>query len=128
MTLRDLILKYTFNDVYAQLELMLEDAPGCKESLKHAYQIMQEIETIPSKKTIHYQLIDDPENDECYSGAPDTCFSTTWEVILAKEVTVDEECELSDIELLANAFICTIILGRCPRAFLPEKRKLLGEA
>lgn len=126
MTLRDYMAKFTFDEVYAELELMLEDAKSCKTTLKHAYELMQTIETIPSKKTIRYQIIDDPESDEYFSGAPDSCFTTTWEVILAKEVTVDEECELSEIELLTNAFLCTIMLGRCPREFLPEKKALLG--
>ncbi len=128
MQLQDYFKRFTFDEVFAELQLMLEDADSNKAAFSHAYEMMQTLETIPSKKVIHYQIIDDPESEEYFSGAPDSCFNTTWEVILAKEVIVDEECELSDLELVSNAFICTILMGRCPRAFLPEKRQLLGEA
>lgn len=127
MTLQDYYKKYTFDEVFEQLQFMLEDADNMKPALQKAYDMMQTLQPIPSKKYIRYQIIDDPESEEYFSGAPDSCFTTTWEVILAKEVTIDEECELSEVEMLANAFICSIIMGRCPRAFLPEKRALLGE-
>lgn len=125
MQLKDYLKKFTFEQVYEELELMLEDAESSKEIFRHAYDMMLSLQTIPSKKTIHYQIIDDPDSDDCFSGAPDSCFNTTWEVILDKEVIVDEDCDLTELELLTNAFLCTIFMGRCPRAFLPEKRMLL---
>lgn len=124
MKLKEYLKKYTFEQVFEEMQLMLEDAESKKDIFRHAYDMMQSLQTIPSKKTIHYQIIDDPESDDCFSGAPDSCFNTTWEVILDKDVVVDEDCDLSDIELLTNAFLCTIFMGRCPRAFLPEKRML----
>ena len=127
MQLQEYFKRFSFEEVFAELQLMLEDAEGNKPIFQHAYEMMQTLQTIPSKKAIHYQIIDNPESEEYYSGAPDSSFNTTWEVILAKEVIVDEECELSDLEILSNAFICSIIIGRCPRAFLPEKRMLFGE-
>ena len=127
MQLQEYFKRFSFEEVFAELQLMLEDAEGNKPIFQHAYEMMQTLQTIPSKKVIHYQIIDNPESEEYYSGAPDSSFNTTWEVILAKEVIVDEECELSDLEILSNAFICSIIIGRCPRAFLPEKRMLFGE-
>ena len=127
MQLQEYLKRFSFEEVFAELQLMLEDAEGNKPIFQHAYEMMQTLQTIPSKKVIHYQIIDNPESEEYYSGAPDSSFNTTWEVILAKEVIVDEECELSDLEIVSNAFICSIIIGRCPRAFLPEKRMLFGE-
>ena len=127
MQLQEYFKRFSFEEVFAELQLMLEDAEGNKPIFQHAYEMMQTLQTIPSKKVIHYQIIDNPESEEYYSGAPDSSFNTTWEVILAKEVIVDEECELSDLEIVSNAFICSIIIGRCPRAFLPEKRMLFGE-
>ena len=127
MQLKDYIARFSFDEVYEQLCLMLEEPDNVKSMFAEAYALMQTLEPVPTKKTLHYQLIDAPDGEEEYfSGAPDSCFNTTWEVILAKEVVVDEECELSDIELLAKAFLCTVAMGRCPRAFLPSKRKLLG--
>ena len=127
MQLQEYFKRFSFEEVFAELQLMLEDAEGNKPIFQHAYEMMQTLQTIPSKKVIHYQIIDNPESEEYYSGAPDSSFNTTWEVILAKEVIVDEECELSDLEIVSNAFICSIIIGRCPRAFLPEKRMLFGD-
>lgn len=127
MQLQEYFKRFSFEEVFAELQLMLEDAEGNKPIFQHAYEMMQTLQTIPSKKVIHYQIIDNPESEEYYSGAPDSSFNTTWEVILAKEVIVDDECELSDLEIVSNAFICSIIIGRCPRAFLPEKRMLFGE-
>lgn len=98
MQLQDYFKRFTFDEVFAELQLMLEDADSNKATFSHAYEMMQTLETIPSKKVIHYQIIDDPESEEYFSGAPDSCFNTTWEVILAKEVIVDEECELSDLD------------------------------
>lgn len=127
MQLQEYFRRFSFEEVFAELQLMLENAEGNRTVFQHAYEMMLTMDTIPSKKVIHYQIIDDPESEEYYCGAPDSSFNTTWEVILAKEVIVDEECELSDLEIVSNAFICSIIIGRCPRAFLPEKRTLLGE-
>lgn len=104
---------------------MAVDADRWHDVYKHAYEIMLNLQLIPSKKVIHYCLMDDPDSDDCFAGAPDSCFSTTWEVILAKELKMDEECELSELELTVNAFLCTIFIGRCPREFLPEKRMLM---
>ncbi len=127
MQLQEYFRRFSFEEVFAELQLMLENAEGNRPIFEHAYSMMQSMETVPSKKVIHYQIIEDSESEEYYSGAPDSCFNTTWEVILAKEVVVDEDCELSDLEILSNAFLCSLALGRCPRAFLPEKRELLGE-
>lgn len=104
---------------------MAMDADRWHDVYKHAYDIMLDLQLIPSKKVIRYTVMDDPDSDDCFAGAPDSCFSTTWEVVLAKNIEVDEECDLSELELTVNAFLCTIYLGRCPKAFLPEKRLLM---
>lgn len=127
MKLKELLKKYSFDQLYEELQLMLVDADANKLTYQHAYDMMKTLETIPSKKTIHYQLMDDPETGDCISGAPDSAFTTTWEVILDKEIIVDEECELEEIEIMTNAFLCSLFIGRCPRAFLPKKRQLMGE-
>lgn len=126
MKLQDYIKNFTFDELYAELELMYEDAEKYQNHLRQAYDLFLSLEVIPSKKNIHYQVMDDPNGEDSFSGAPDSCFNTTWEVCLGKEVQVDEECELSDLELTANAVLCMIFIGRCPRAFLPAKRDIFG--
>ncbi len=127
MKLQELLSKYTFDHIFEEIQLMAEDADKWRDVYRHAYEIMLDLQVIPSKKVIRYCLMDDPDSDDCFAGAPDSCFSTTWEVVLAKDILVDSECELSELELTVNAFLCTIYIGRCPRAFLPEKRLLIGE-
>lgn len=125
MKLQELLGKYSFDQLFEEIKLMAMDAERWQDVYHHAYDMMLGLQSIPSKKMIRYTLMDDPDSDDCFAGAPDSCFSTTWEVVLAKEIQVDEECELSELELTVNAFLCTIYIGRCPRAFLPEKRQLM---
>lgn len=124
MTLKQYFQKFSFDEIYEELDLMYEFAAQHKEYFRHAYEILLELQPIATKKTIRYQVFDDPEMEESYSGAADHCFNTTWEVCLAKEVQVDEDCDLTDLELTTNALLCLVFMARCPRAFLPEKRIL----
>jgi hypothetical protein len=65
------------------------------------------------------------KNEIEYFGAEDSCFNTTWEVCLAKELVVDEEVELTEVEIAANSLVNMCLIGRCPRQFLPSKNQLL---
>lgn len=41
---------------------------------------------VNSKKQIRYQLMEDPDTNEMFFGADDSCFRGPWDVLLGKEV------------------------------------------
>ena len=86
---------------------------------------MLKLRLVGSKKYVRYRMLSDEENEIECCGAEDSCFNTTWEVCLAKELVVDEEVELTEVEIAANSLVNMCLIGRCPRQFLPSKNQLL---
>ena len=121
MTLLDLFKKYSADE-------LLADTEKFHNTFREAYNLMMTLTPIASKKKITYKILSDEENEIEFFGAEDSCFNTTWEVCLAKELVVEKDVELSDIEIAANSLVNMCLIGRCPRAFLPQKRELLNEA
>ncbi|MCI7284530.1 MAG: hypothetical protein SOX60_05930 [Prevotella sp.] len=128
MTLLDLFKKYSADELLATIDEMFPDTEKFHNTFREAYNLMMTLTPIASKKKITYKILSDEENDIEFFGAEDSCFNTTWEVCLAKELVVEKGVELSDIEIAANSLVNMCLIGRCPRAFLPQKRELLNEA
>lgn len=128
MQLIDLFKQYTADEILATIDEMFPDTEKFHDTFRNAYDILMGLTPITSKKKIRYKILSDEENDIEYFGAEDSCFATTWEVCLAKEVQKDDNVELNDREIAANSLVNMCLIGRCPREFLPQKRELLESA
>ena len=125
MQLLDLFNKYSASELIATIDAMFPDTEQFHPIFEQAYAIMKGLTPIASKKKIRYKVIYDEANDFEFFGAEDSCFATTWEVCIAKELIRNDEVELSDIEMAANSLVNMCLTGRCPREFLPMKQELL---
>ena len=128
MNLIDIFRKYTADEVIAAIDEMFPDTEQYHDTFRTAYDLLMTLTPVPSKKKIRYQILSDEENEIEYFGAEDSCFATTWEVCLAKEVVVDDGVELDEREIAANSLVNLCLTARCPRQFLPLKRSLLDGA
>jgi hypothetical protein len=98
MKLIELLNKYDFSDILNEIITMFPDFEEKKDLFQQAYDVLMQLKPVESKKKIHYTLMTDPDTDEDFFGADDSCFNTTWEVCLCKEIVLDEGVELSEIE------------------------------
>ena len=128
MTLLDLFKKYLADELLATIDEMFPDTEKFHNTFREAYNLMMTLTPIASKKKITYKILSDEENDIEFFGAEDSCFNTTWEVCLAKELVIDDYVELSELEITANSLVNLCLTGRCPRQFLPMKQALLASA
>ena len=127
MDLLSLFKQYSADELLATIDKMFPGTEQFHDTFRSAYNLLMTLTPIASKKKIRYKLLSDEENDIEYFGAEDSCFATTWEVCLAKEVVKDDIVELNDREIAANSLVNLCLIGRCPREFLPQKRALLNE-
>jgi hypothetical protein len=125
MKLIELLNKYDFSDILNEIITMFPDFEEKKDLFQQAYDVLMQLKPVESKKKIHYTLMTDPDTDEDFFGADDSCFNTTWEVCLCKEIVLDEGVELSEIEITANCLINIVFIGRCPKSFEDIKAKLM---
>lgn len=116
---------YTEDEVMAAIAEMFPDTDQCQHIFREAYRLIPQLTLVPSKKRLRYRILSDEDNDIEYFGAEDSQFNTTWEVCLAKELVVDDDVELSELEIAANSLVNMCLIGRCPRPFLPLKDELL---
>lgn len=117
MKLQQYFQAYEFDEIYPQIGLMYPNARHQRELFRHAYDILLRLRPVNSKKQIRYQLMKDPDSNEYFFGADDTCFKGTWEVLLGKEVKREPKVDLTDEELVANMLLNVVLQGRHPREF-----------
>ena len=125
MQLIDLLKSFTIDEILSAIDEMFPETEQYQPIFREAYQLMITLPLVASKKYIRYRVLTDEENEIEYFGAEDSCFNTTWEVCLAKELVVDDEVELTEVEIAANSLVNMCLIGRCPRQFLPSKNQLL---
>ncbi len=125
MKLIHLLQAYEFDELMPVINEMFPGTTKYRAALRQAYDILLALEPTESKKNIRYKLMKDPESNNNFIGAEDTCFSTTWEVCLGKEVAREKGVDLSDVELAANCLVNLCLLGRYPRSFEEAHRQLM---
>lgn len=125
MILKDIITKYSFDIIFAELSEMIPELNRKRSSMKDAYDFLLSQSPVSSKKRIVYQLIDSMDSDDCYVGAEDRCFEAQWNVIIGKEVIVDDDVEISPLEIACNSFLCILLIGFPPRRFAELHEELL---
>ncbi|WP_028898076.1 hypothetical protein [Prevotella sp. HUN102] len=117
MTLQQYFQAYDFDEIYPHIGLMYPKARKLRKEFRLAYDMLLEIKPTPTKKYIHYQLMEDPDTNEMFFGADDSNFNGPWDILLAKEVKKDGKVDLGNEEIVANCLLNTILIGRHPRAF-----------
>lgn len=127
MKLKQLFQAYEFEEIMPVINEMFPGTSKYREPLKVAYDILLELEPIPSKKGILYKIIDNKANGETYMGADDNNFRSTWQVALGKSVSRAKGVTLSDAEVAANCLVNLCFLGKYPPAFETAHKKLLKD-
>ena len=125
MILKDILEKYSFNVIFTELCEMMPVLNRTRPAMQEAYDFLMSQSPVTSKKKIVYKLIDAQDSDDCFVGAEDKCFEAQWNVILGKEVVVDDDVEISDQEIAVNCFFCILLLGFFPRRFESLHNELL---
>ena len=125
MKLKRLLETFDFDDFFPEVCVMYPNAKRHKREFMRAFNMLYALEPQPSKKAIRYQLMTDPITGDPFYGAPDSNFTTTWEVLLGKEVTKDPNLYLDDTSLVANCLINVIFLGKHPQEYEDSYQKLI---
>lgn len=125
MIVKDILQKYSFNVIFAELSDMIPELRRKRADLQQAYDFLMSQQPVASKKKVTYQLIDAQDSDDCFVGAEDRCFEAQWNVILGKEVTIDNDVEISPLEIAVNCFFCIMLIGFTPKRFAELRDELL---
>lgn len=116
-TLQEIFKSHPFATVFGDLVEMIPELSRKRQAMLEAYDFLLSVPPVASKKRITYELIDSEECADTLVGAEDRCFQGNWNVVVGKEVAVDDEAEISPREIAANAFLCILLLGFQPRRF-----------
>ena len=125
MKLLHLRQAYGFDELIPVINEMFPGTNKFRPQLQAAYDIMIGMHAIPSKKAIRFQTLHDEKSPLSYMGAEDSCFNSTWEVCLGKEVTREKGVDLSNIELAANCLVNLCLQGHYPKAFESAHQQLM---
>ena len=125
MKLYQLLQSFDFEELFPTVNEMFPNAHLHRDVFEKAFDMLCNIQPIFSKKTIRYELREDPDSNDMYVGADDNCFATTWDVLLGKEIKKGKGADLNDAELAANSLINMLFIGRHPQSFEKDYRKLL---
>jgi len=68
--------------------------------------------------------MNDPDTDGYYFGADDSNFNTTWDVCLGKDIKKAPGVDLNDTEIAANCLLNLLFIGKHPKSFEAEYKKL----
>ena len=117
MILHEILSKYSFDTIFGELVDMMPDLNRKRHEMNEAYDFLLTQQPVASKKRITYQLIDAQDSGDCFVGAEDRCFEAQWNVITGKEVVVDNDIEITEMEIAANSFFCILLIGFYPRRF-----------
>jgi len=124
MILKDILSQFSFDIIFADLSEMMPVLNRKKTEIREAFDFLMAQQPVPSKKKITYQLIDAQDSDDCFVGAEDRCFEAQWNVILGKEVVVDDDIAISNKDIAVNCFFCILLIGFNPRRFAELREQL----
>lgn len=117
MKLKKLLETFDFDDLFPEIAKMYPNAKHHRKEFQEAFEIMVGMRITASKQRINYTLIESPNTGDFYYGANDSNFSSTWDVLLGKEIARSKGVDLTDEEIAANCLINAIFIGKHPNAF-----------
>lgn len=125
MIVKEILEKYSFDTIFAELSDMMPILSRKRADIQQAYDFLMSQNPVASKKRVVYQLIDAQDSDDCFVGAEDRCFEAQWNVILGKEVVIDDDVEISFLEIAVNSFFCILLIGFTPKRFAELRDELI---
>ena len=124
MKLYQLLQAFEFDELFPEVNKMFPNARVHEDVFHNAFDIICQMQPANSKKTIRYEIMNDPDTDEMFCGADDACFNTTWEACLGKEIKKGSGVDLNDTEIAANCLLNLLFIAKHPRSFDKEFAKL----
>lgn len=125
MKLYQLLQAFDFGELFPEICKMYPNAKLHADTFEHAFNLLCNMRPVNGKKTIRYQVMNDPDSGEIFYGADDSNFATTWEACLGKEVKRESGVDLNDTEMVANCLLNLLFIAKHPQAFDIEYRKLM---
>lgn len=125
MKLIHLLQAYSFDELMPIINDMFPDSNKFRKHFQQAYDVMINLKPVASKKIIKYEILHDDITNDSYMGAEDSCFNSTWDVCLGKDVTKEKGVDLSDIELAANCLVNLCLLGHYPEIFESAHQQII---
>lgn len=103
MKLYQLLQSFEFEEIFPTVNVMFPNAQLHRDIFEKAFDMLCNIQPITSKKVIKFELMEDPNSNDMFVGANDSCFQSTWDVCLGKEIKKGKGADLNDVELAANS-------------------------
>ena len=124
MKLYQLLQAFEFDELFPTVNGMFPNAKLHRDVFEKAFDILCSTQPIPSKKVIRFELMEDPNSSDMFVGANDSCFQSTWDVCLGKEIKKGKGADLSEEEMAANCLLNVLFIGRHPQGFDKDYKKL----
>lgn len=124
MKLYQLLQAFDFEELFPTVNEMFPNAHLHRDVFEKAFDMLCSIQPVMSKKTIRYELKEDPNSNDMVVGADDNCFNTTWDACLGKEIKKGKGADLNDVELAANCLLNILFISRHPLNFEKDYKKL----
>ena len=86
MKLYQLLQSFEFEEIFPTVIEMFPNAQVHRDVFEKAFHMLCDIQPISSKKVIRFELMEDPNSSDMFVGANDSCFQSTWDVCLGKEI------------------------------------------
>lgn len=124
MKLYQLLQSFEFEEIFPTVNEMFPNAHLHREVFEKAFSMLCSIQPIASKKFIKFELMEDSKSSDMFVGANDSCFQTTWDVCLGKEIKKGKGADLNNVEIAANCLLNVLFIGRHPQGFEKIYKKL----
>lgn len=124
MKLYQLLQAFDFEELFPTVNEMFPNAHLHRDVFEKAFNMLCSIQPVMSKKTIRYELKEDPSSNDMIVGADDNCFNATWDACLGKEIKKGKGADLNDVELAANCLLNILFISRHPLSFEKDYKKL----
>ena len=117
MKVYQLLQSFTFDELIPEISKMFPNSRLHTDVFESAFNMLCAMKPVMSKKAVRYQLMDDPDSNDVYAGADDSCFNTTWEGCLGKDIKKEKGVDLNETELAANILLNILLIGKHPKTF-----------
>ena len=125
MKLYQLLQSFEFEEIFPTVIEMFPNAQVHRDVFEKAFHMLCDIQPISSKKVIRFELMEDPNSSDMFVGANDSCFQSTWDVCLGKEIKTGKGADLNAVEMAAHCLLNILFIGRHQQGFDKDYKKLL---
>ena len=74
MKLYQLLQSFEFEEIFPTVNVMFPNAQLHRDIFEKAFDMLCNIQPITSKKVIKFELMEDPDSNDMFVGANDSCF------------------------------------------------------